>query len=144
MFNNVSQTYSLTDASSEILLMLLGAFIIGMMLGWLLKPNNKGVSIATWAWVLAKKATVSPIKADDLQMIEWVGPAIEKLLHKHGIQTYAEVMMADVSGLEDILEKGGARFKMHTPTTWPDQARLADAGKWSELEEYQDILNWWK
>jgi hypothetical protein len=30
---------------------------------------------------------------------------------------------------------------MHIPTTWPDQARLASAWKWSELEEYQDILS---
>jgi hypothetical protein len=30
---------------------------------------------------------------------------------------------------------------MHNPVTWPDQAKLAMQKKWTELEEYQDILN---
>ena len=29
----------------------------------------------------------------------------------------------------------------HNPAAWPDQARLASEEKWSEFEEYQEILN---
>jgi predicted flap endonuclease-1-like 5' DNA nuclease len=70
-----------------------------------------------------------------------VGPAIEKLLKKHGVHTFSDIISTDVSGLEEVLKQGGSKFKMHVPATWPDQARLADSQKWSELEEYQDILN---
>ncbi|MCD5375176.1 50S ribosomal protein L27, partial [Candidatus Gracilibacteria bacterium] len=77
---------------------------------------------------------------NDLQLIEGIGPAIEKLLNKHDINSYVDIIAAGVSGLEEILEAGGSRFKIHVPTTWPDQARLANNQKWSELEEYQDIL----
>jgi predicted flap endonuclease-1-like 5' DNA nuclease len=70
-----------------------------------------------------------------------VGPAIEKLLKKHGVHTYADIIASDVPGLNEILKLGGTKFKMHIPTTWPDQAALADTQKWSELEEYQNILN---
>jgi nucleotidyltransferase/DNA polymerase involved in DNA repair len=137
MFQNVSQSYTLADASSEIALMLLWAFILGMMLWWLLKPSDSN----SYEEEIIEKSPMKDWKEDDLQLIEGVGPAIEKLLKKHGIQNFEDMVNADVSGLEEILEEGWSRFKKHVPTTWPDQARLADKGKWSELEEYQDILN---
>mgnify|MGYP001944318217 CR=1 FL=1 len=138
MFQNITQSYTLSDASGEIFIMLVVSMVLGMMLGWLLKPvnNNKhqedGKEIR---WTTAAK------QDDDLQMIEGVGPAIEKLLNKHWVMSFHDIIQCDVSGLEDILEIGWSRFKMHIPTTWPDQAVLADSEKWSELEEYQDILN---
>ncbi len=85
-------------------------------------------------------ATTKP-KKDDLQIIEGIGPKIETLLNKHGVSTYQDVIDANVSGLEEILAAGGRRYQVHTPTTWPDQAKLAQEGKWTELEEYQEILN---
>jgi hypothetical protein len=141
MFQNVSQSYTLADASIEIALMFLWTFILGALLAWFIKPS----------WEIFEEDIeevvipfIPAVKEDDLQLIEWVGPAIEKLLKKHDIETYKDIINADVSGLEEILEAGGTRFKAHVPTTWPDQARLADTWKWSELEEYQDILNGWK
>jgi len=136
MFQNVAQTYTLADASSEIALMLLGAFILWATLGWLIKPS--GV-YSSWSDVWA--VSLESQKEDDLQLIEWIGPAIEKLLHKHAITGFEDISRVGVSWLEDILEWAWARFKMHVPTTWPDQAKLAASGKWSELEEYQEILN---
>ncbi len=173
MFDNITQTYNLTDASIEIALMLFWAFLLGMILAWLLKPSKyvvqKVVSASAIAWVTSYSASKKPKKAsatidisepeeitpvvakkekkvkaekDDLQRIEGVGPKIEKLMNKHGVRTFADVVSSDVTGLEDILLAGGPRYQVHSPTTWPDQARLAMEGKWSELEEYQEILNW--
>lgn len=143
MFKNVSQSYTLADASSEIGIMLLGAFILWMMFAWLLKPrykkeDNSSIKAATKPTYAKKKVVIAK---DDLQLIEGVGPAIEKLFHKHGIMSFKDIVKADVEWLEDILELGWNRFKAHSPTTWPDQARLASKWKWSELEEYQEILN---
>jgi len=34
-----------------------------------------------------------------------------------------------------------SRYKMHDPTTWPKQAKLAADGKWDELKKLQDELD---
>jgi len=81
---------------------------------------------------------------DNLRLIEWIWPAIEKLLYKYGVRTYSDMVEEWAEGLEEILINGWKKYAVHDPATWPDQAKLAGSGKWSELEEYQEILKWWK
>jgi predicted flap endonuclease-1-like 5' DNA nuclease len=96
----------------------------------------------------AKKATptkkAAPAKktaaADDLKKIEGVGPKIADLLKADGIQTFADLAKAKQPKLQAILEAAGPRYKMHNPTTWPEQAKLAANGKWDELNKLQDEL----
>lgn len=141
MFQNIFQTYTLQSATIEILSMLLVMFLLGMAFGWLVKPRRwesqteKGVKVAA-----AKKALILEEKEDDLKLIEWIGSAIEKVLFKYWVRTYSDVVSEDVVGLEEILKQAGSKYAMHNPATWPDQARLAMQKKWSELEEYQEIL----
>jgi len=92
MFQNITTSYSGSDATIEITIMLLGAFI---------------------------------------------------LLYKYGVRSYSDMVEEGATGLEEILESWGAKYKIHNPSTWPDQAQLAHDGKWSELEEYQEILKGW-
>ena len=40
-----------------------------------------------------------------------------------------------------VLENAGSRYRIHDPSTWPEQAGLAHEGKWQELDEYQKFLN---
>ncbi len=80
------------------------------------------------------------IKVDDLKMIEGVGPKIEGLLKEGGINTWAELANAKEEDVQAILDAAGPRYRMHQPTTWAKQARLADEGKWEELVAYQDRL----
>ena len=152
MFQNITQSYTATDASIEIGIMLLGAFILWAMLAWLLKPSKqytkKIITSATPGYTQKKtgKSTIvkpahEAIIEDDLQTIEWVGPKIAKHLKKHGVMTFQDMLQEDVDGLEAILLEWGSRLSMHSPTTWPDQAKLAHEWKWKELEEYQEILN---
>ena len=58
-----------------------------------------------------------------------------------GVTTYAAMAYAKPEQLKDILAAAGNRYKMHDPTTWPQQAKLADEGKWDELKTLQDELN---
>ncbi len=90
----------------------------------------------------AKKATPAKktVKADDLKKIEGVGPKIAGLLQADGIKTFADLAKAKQPKLQAILEAAGSRYKMHNPTTWPEQAKLAAAGKWDELNKLQDEL----
>jgi len=127
MFNNVTQAYDLTDASLEILIMLLGAFILGWLFHWMFF-----------------KATCKPCarrdQKDDLTTIEGVGPKIAKLLNGAGIYSFQALSESNVDFLKGVLNAAGPRFKMHEPTTWAKQADLAANEKWQELEEYQDFL----
>jgi len=42
--------------------------------------------------------------------------------------------------LREVLEAAGSRYRMHDPTTWPEQANLAAEGKMEELKTLQDSL----
>ena len=79
-------------------------------------------------------------KNDDLKVVEGIGPAIEKLLHASGINTYKELSNSDFDTLKAILVEGGSNFAIHNPTTWARQALLAADGKFDELEKLKDEL----
>jgi predicted flap endonuclease-1-like 5' DNA nuclease len=78
-------------------------------------------------------------KPDDLKVIEGIGPKISSLLQAAGIMTFAQLAATDVSRLKEIIAEAGLSA-LADPTTWPDQASLAAAGKWDELEALQDAL----
>jgi small subunit ribosomal protein S1 len=86
-------------------------------------------------------AVKSDAKPDDLKKIEGVGPKISELLAAAGLETFAKVADANADQIREILLAAGSRYKMHDPTTWPDQAKLAAEGKWDELKEWQDKLD---
>jgi small subunit ribosomal protein S1 len=79
-------------------------------------------------------------KGDDLKKIEGIGPKIAGLLTEAGIGDFEALSGAELDRLKEILEEAGSRYKMHDPTTWPEQAKLAFEGKWDELKELQDKL----
>jgi predicted flap endonuclease-1-like 5' DNA nuclease len=80
------------------------------------------------------------IKADDLKLVEGIGPKIEQLFHKAGLKTWAAVASSKIEKLKKILHDGGERFQMHDPGTWPKQCQLMVQNKWAELRTYQDKL----
>jgi len=143
MFQNITISSLWSDASLEITIMLLWAFILWYLLCYMLvvkqdrttqsdtqKPEKKVIT----PWI------VTPTKKDDLQLIEWIWPALEKALQNNGVSSYKDIISLDISGLEELLESLGGRYASYNPTTWPDQALLAKRKKWSELEEYQEIM----
>jgi large subunit ribosomal protein L27 len=80
-------------------------------------------------------------KADDLKKIEGIGPKIAELLVEGGIVSFQDLADAQFETLKGILEAAGSRYTMHDPTTWPQQAALAAAGNWDELQVLQDKLD---
>ena len=76
-----------------------------------------------------------PIVADDLKAIEGIGPKVEELCHGIGIRTWTDMASTEVSLLRTMLTDAGARYKVHDPSTWPEQAELLAAGRWTELQE---------
>jgi len=79
-------------------------------------------------------------KPDDLKVVEGIGPKIEQLLHAAGVKTYSNLARASKTKLQKVLLAAGSRFRMHDPTTWPQQAKLAGAGNWTALNKLKDKL----
>jgi predicted flap endonuclease-1-like 5' DNA nuclease len=81
------------------------------------------------------------IKKDDLTIMEGIGPKIAELLNIGGIFSFEQLANTDIETLQSILDKAGARFQMHKPDTWAEQARYAANGQFDELKVWQDTLN---
>jgi len=98
----------------------------------------------------AKKTTDAPTAtapkskktdaAEDLKKIEGIGPKVEEALHEYGVNTYADLAKESAENIKTILIAADGNFSAQDPTTWPEQAALAAAGKWDELKEWQDKL----
>jgi predicted flap endonuclease-1-like 5' DNA nuclease len=85
--------------------------------------------------------TTAKAKADDLTLIEGIGPKIAELLVKNGIDTFAKLATGKPDAIKAILEAAGKRYQMHDPATWPQQAALARDGKSAELKTLQEKLS---
>ena len=194
---DVNTTYDLKDATYEIVIMLLVAFILGYLLRWVMSKKStvmvhtdessgllvqlgktqtelenciqekaslkKSLTVEFSGQIeelkskltttrndledcLAHKAKTTkkipePGSPDDLKIIEGVGPAIEKILYQAGINSYKSLANSSEETLREVMSNAGSRFKVHDPSTWPEQARLATNGSWDELKLLQERLN---
>ena len=151
-------------------LWLIGGFILGWLLNWLLRgmfckdnvqhnhtpqastlvtPPTAPVSapvaapaakVYTFDQAAAKAAGFDIRKADDLTVVEGIGPKINELLNADGIKTFAQLAATAVPVIQTILDKAGPRFALAKPGTWPQQAALAAENRWAELKKLQDEL----
>ena len=129
----------------QMLLCLLAAAALGFIIGWALRAASCQKQIAKleaeWADRLAAASASGGVAhKEDLKKVEGIGPRIEKMLNDDQIFTWAELADAEVSRLKGLLRRGGDRYRMHDPSSWPNQAKLAAEGRWEELEEYQEVL----
>ena len=92
--------------------------------------------------VRSKTSTVTKSttkKRDNLTRIEGIGPKIQQVMRNAGVDTFAKMAGSNPKKLAKILAK--VDLQMHTPDTWPQQARLAADGDWKQLEKLQDRLD---
>ncbi len=173
MFQGFTQSYTGTDATGEIVFMLLVAFILGYLLRLAYEKimfedyydeydeyefTNKQVveedpvSVTNTVNIIEAKPNpvvqlqnpmvqTMPFTQDDLKIVEGVGPKIESLLQEGGIDTWKKLADSDASDIKTLLRAAGERYRIHDPSTWPEQAQLASEGKWDELKEFQDALS---
>lgn len=99
-------------------------------------PKTTVIDIAA-----AKKAGFALKNANDLTIIEGIGPKINELFNDNGIKTFAQLAASSVPQMRAILDEGGSRFRIANPGTWAQQAALAAENKWEELKKLQDKLS---
>jgi predicted flap endonuclease-1-like 5' DNA nuclease len=78
--------------------------------------------------------------ADDLKVIEGIGPKIESILKEAGIENWHQLAEVTLDNLKGILEKAGPRFRLNDPSTWAQQARLLSEGSYDKFKELTDNL----
>jgi len=159
---STAESYGKGTAMTEIIIMLLVAFILGYLLRYFLsKGKQDGAEwkskyeklVAENERLRAELADCNknrqglgiagvqrkePARKDDLKKIEGIGPKIEQLLYAEAIYTWDDLAKTEVSFIQHILDNAGNKFKVHNPESWPFQAKLAADGKWEELEKWQD------
>jgi large subunit ribosomal protein L17 len=86
----------------------------------------------------AATPAAAPVKPDDLEIIEGIGPKIAGVLRAAGVTTFAQLASMEPSKISDIVHAGGIRLA--DPRSWPDQARLAAVGDQAGLSALQDKL----
>ncbi|MBS1758055.1 MAG: 50S ribosomal protein L17 [Bacteroidetes bacterium] len=91
--------------------------------------------------VVAETAAPKSKKADDLKIVEGIGPKIAEVLNAAGIVSFADLAKSTPEKIKEILEASGGHFNAADPATWPEQAQLAADGKMDELKVLQDKLN---
>lgn len=110
------------------------------------KINKKDKTVISAPKTKAKpkaksKTTKTKKKADNFTKIEGIGPKISSILKDEGIETFKLLSNSNPEKIRELLlEKGGKRYSIHNPETWPEQAKLAAEDKWDELKIWQDKL----
>lgn len=155
-FQNMNPKQSST-ALLEIIVMLLGAFLLGYLLHWLIcraRHDTTATTTRRYADTETRVARDEQTSAstynsrrarqgssrDDLTVIEGIGRRANELLHDNGITNYAELADTPTRKLQSILDEGGRNFNSLDPKTWARQARLARDGKMDELETLKEEL----
>jgi predicted flap endonuclease-1-like 5' DNA nuclease len=76
----------------------------------------------------------APADADDLLIIDGIGPRVSTIVSAAGITSFAELAATSPDRLKQILVDAGV--KTIDPTNWPEQARIADEGGEEALREH--------
>ena len=85
-------------------------------------------------------ASTKEVVKDNLKKIEGIGPKIEELLNNDGVYTYQDLISASVSRIRGVLIAAGPNYAVHDPSTWAEQASLANTGMWEILADMQEQL----
>jgi large subunit ribosomal protein L17 len=88
-----------------------------------------------------EKVETTESAADDLKIVEGIGPKIAEILVAKGIVTFAQLAATSEETLKEILTEAGGVYASKDPSTWAKQAEMAANGQWDELKAWQDELN---
>lgn len=70
------------------------------------------------------KKTIKTSAKDDLKIVYGIGPKLEDVFNKNGINTYAELAKTEEAKIEAILEEAGPIFKNTDTSDWKKQAEV--------------------
>jgi p-aminobenzoyl-glutamate transporter AbgT len=114
----------------------LGFFALMVIVGWLVSRNRKPE--AEPAHEHHEAHAESAHEADDLTVLEGIGPKVAKVLAEAGIATFAALAEAELAKVQEALDAAG--LQMMNPAGWIEQAKLAAKGDKEGLAKLQAEL----
>lgn len=114
-------------------LIALGFFFLMVVIGWLVS-RYKGSRPEVRQEAQGHAGEV----ADDLKILEGIGPKVAQVLNEAGIHTFADLAKAQAGEVQKILDAAG--LQMMNPAGWIEQAKLAAQGDMAGLAKLQDEL----
>jgi hypothetical protein len=117
---------------SWLLWIALGFFCLMVMVGWLVSRSSESRLQAA-----PKKSSKRP-SADDLKIIEGIGPKVAKILNQAGYSTFTDLAGAKASEVDKVLDAAG--LQMMDSAGWIQQAKLAARGDMERLAKLQEGL----
>jgi predicted flap endonuclease-1-like 5' DNA nuclease len=94
-----------------------------------------GSSAAALDLDAAREVLGTRLAADDLTVINGIGPKIAELFTAAGIDTWRALADADDERLREILADAGPRYRAHDPSPWSRQAALLADGRWQDFKD---------
>ncbi len=76
----------------------------------------------------------------NLEIIEGIGPKIKEVLNSARIHTFRDLANTPIYKIKDVLDAAGPHYAAHDPSTWVEQALLADNSEWEKLDILKEIL----
>lgn len=116
---------------SWLLWVALGFFFLMVVVGWLTSRNKVGKPEV-------QREAHGEKSADDLTILEGIGPKVAKALNEAGIASFADLAHADSAKVQEALNAAG--MQMMNPEGWIEQAELAAKGDKEGLAKLQDEL----
>ncbi len=81
------------------------------------------------------------LKADNLQVVEGIGPKMDEVLKSKGVNTWSALAAKTPADLKGILGTYGDKYRIIDPSSWSAQAKLASTAKWMDLIDMQKQLD---
>ena len=128
---------------TPVLLALFGFFFLMVIVGWLVskykpaQPEVQPVAQASSHGHGDDHAHEEKM-ADDLIVLEGIGPKVAGVLNTAGIVSFADLAKAEPVEVQKVLDAAG--LQMMNPAGWIEQAKLAAAGDKEGLAKLQAEL----
>ncbi|MFA9289982.1 MAG: 50S ribosomal protein L21 [Solirubrobacteraceae bacterium] len=87
-----------------------------------------------------KEAKEVKLSSDDLKIVEGIGPKAAEALVNAGVDNFKKLSQKTADELKQIITEASSKLAILDTSTWADQAKLADEGKFDELKTWQDQL----
>jgi predicted flap endonuclease-1-like 5' DNA nuclease/outer membrane murein-binding lipoprotein Lpp len=108
---------------------------------WKLKAQTSIIAaISDTTQAEATIGSLSPyekISDTNLQIIEGIGPKVDEILKKNGINNFSDLSSKSTDEIKAILIPAGSLFAAMEPSSWIKEAQLATQGKWNDLVNLQ-------
>jgi predicted flap endonuclease-1-like 5' DNA nuclease len=75
--------------------------------------------------------------ASDFTKIHGIGPKLADLFKEAGVTSYKHLANMDINQIDKLFADNSMLYNRAVAVTWPQQAKLAEAGDWSALRKFK-------